>query len=238
MIGFTNVSKHFYTPDGVNIVLHNATLKFDEQAQIGVLARPGTGKSMIALMLAGIERPSSGEVTSPIGRFWRLGDSSVFVPSLSGEANVRNVADLFGVDSDEVSGFVADVTELSGRYFDPLNTYSGSMRGRLGFALSIALPVDFYIADQGVQVGIGRYRDKCETLLNERLDRAGLFVITSNTAFAKRTCAEFAVLQDGAFVRCDDFEQASELFKEREDDFDQINDLIAGFDTSLFRGGV
>lgn len=237
MIGFNRVSKEFSTPDGVNVVLHNATLEFDENAQIGVLARPGTGKSMIARMLAGLERPSSGTVMPPRGRFWRLGDASVFVPNLSGEANVRNVADLFGLDSDEVSGFVADVVELGDRYFDRLNTYSGSMRGRLGFALSIALPVDFYIADQGVQVGVGRYRDKCETLLNQRLDRAGLFVITSNAGFGKRTCAEFAVLQDGAFVRCDDFEQANEMFKERLDDVDQIHDLIEGFDNSILRGG-
>jgi capsular polysaccharide transport system ATP-binding protein len=180
-------------------------------------------------MLAGIESPSGGTVLPPGGNAWRLGDSSVLQSFLTAEQNVRIIADMKGVDPDWTSAFVMDLSELGLRYYESLRTFSSSMRGRLGFALSLALPCDYYIADQGIQVGIGRYRDKCESLLNDRLADTGMFLITSNQSFAKRTCDEFAVLRDGKFVRCSDYREALDMFEEREDEFGQIEAMIAAY---------
>lgn len=232
MIGFEGASKHYYTQDGARIVLHDASLAMARDEKIGILAQPGAGKSIITRILAGIENLSSGKALPPGGNCWRLGDSSVLQQYLTGEQNIRIIADLYGTDVDYVSAFTADVSELGDRYFDSLQTYSSSMRGRLGFALSMALPVDFFIADQGIQVGIGRFREKCETLLNERLEQAGMFLITSNPSFAKRTCSRFAVLRDGNFLPCSDYEEAVQVFEEREDEFDAIDSLIAGYEMS------
>ena len=234
MIGFQDVSKHYYTQDGARIVLHDASLMFERTAKLAVFAQPGSGKTLIARMLVGIERPSSGTVLPPGGDSWRLGDPSVLQPYLTGEQNVRIIADLKGVDADFTSAFVLDFSELGERYFDSLQTYSSSMRGRLGFALSLALPVDFFIADQGIQVGIGRFREKCEALLNDRLEQSGMFLVTSNPSFAKRTCEQFAILRDGQFVACDSYKEAVELFEEREDELDEIRSLIAAYGDNGF----
>lgn len=229
MIGFDKVSKHFWTREGARVVLHDADLSIARDERIGVLAQPGAGKSVVCSLLAGIERPSSGRVLPPGGDCWRLGDSTVFQVYLTAEQNVRIIADLRGVDPDWTSAYVQDLSELGPRYYESLQTYSSSMRGRLGFALSMALPCDYFIADQGISVGIGRYRDKCEMLLNERLADIGMFLITSNPSFAKRSCSSFAVLRDGGFVRCADYREAVDLFDEREDEFAAVDNLIAAW---------
>tara|TARA_R110000824_G_scaffold4308_1_gene20657 strand:+ start:3677 stop:4384 length:708 start_codon:yes stop_codon:yes gene_type:complete len=229
MIGFQDASKYYYTQDGVRVVLHEASLLFERTVRLALFAQPGSGKSLIARMLAGIENPSSGTVLPAGGDCWRLNDSTVLQPYLTGEQNIRIIAELKSVDPDKTSAFVMDFSELGDRYFDSLQTYSSSMRGRLGFALSMALPVDFFVADQGIQVGIGRYRDKCETILKERLENAGIFVVTSNPSFAKITCDSFAVLRNGQFVPCDSYSEAIELFQEGEDEFDAIRSMIAAY---------
>jgi capsular polysaccharide transport system ATP-binding protein len=229
MIGFQNCSKYFYTPDGVRIILHDATLTFGENQNIVVLAHSGAGKSTVIRMLAGIEAPSAGTIMRATGLSWPIGNSSIFQPYLTAEENVRIVANLSGVDAEWTSAFVHDFSELGSAYFETLVSYSSSMRGQLGFALSMALPVDMYLADQGLGVGSARYRDKCEAMILQRLEKTSLFMVTSNIKLAERYGDRIIVLRDGGFIECGTIDEAQALLGERQDEYNEIEDLIAAF---------
>jgi capsular polysaccharide transport system ATP-binding protein len=178
---------------------------------MGLLVPPGGGKSTIIKMLAGVEEPDTGYVLRD-GGGWPIGYAGAIQAELSGDENMRNVAQLVGLDPTEYSAFCLDFAELGEAYFYPVKMWSGSMRSRLAFAASLGIPATTYLADDRLIVGEGRFRQKCEFAIAERLQRCGLIFVASQPRVTKEVCDRHGVVINGKIIECSTAEEAEEVF--------------------------
>lgn len=229
MIGFENCTKQFRLDNEDRVILERANLMFEPTDRVCVLAPPGSGKTTIGHLLSGFGRPSAGQVHRHGNISWPLGFSGAFHPAMTGVRNVEIIADLAEVPRNWVSAYVAEFSELGDDYYRAVETYSSSMRSRLGFALSMAIPADTYVIDGSIGSGSPAYRSKCEVALEQKLEDAGMFFLTHSPRLAERFGRRFAVLRKRDFLFFDTFDAAQAAFEEDLAEQDHLQLLVEGF---------
>lgn len=230
MIGFEKCTKHYALDSDERVILEEATLLFEPWDRICVLAPPGVGKTTIAHLLSGFTQPTGGHVHRRGRISWPLGFTGALHPSMTGERNIEIIADLAEAPRNRVSAYVAEFSELGEDYHRRVETYSSSMRARLGFALSMAIPADTYIADGNIGTGTPAFRSRCEVALEQKLtDGAGLFFLTHAPRLAERFGRRFAVLREGKFALTADVGEAKAIFERQLAEQDTLQQLVEGF---------
>jgi len=208
-----------------------ANLTFYEKDRIAVLGVPGSGKSMLQAMFAGHLRPDRGRATAPKTISWPIGSAGMFHPMLTGEQNVRTIAAMIGADPDRTSAFASLFSELGAQYYRPLRDLSGSMRGRLAFALSMAVPFPFFVADNVIGAGDQDFREKCGRMMERQLENAGLFFTTSSVRLAERFAWRFAVIHEHRLIECGTIAEARALLEKSRDE-DDFQTVLVGLATA------
>lgn len=210
MWGFVDCTRFYMTGGRPTVILSDASLRVDTYERVALLVRPGQGKTTIVRMLAGLERPNWGTVMRDAGG-WPLGYSGGFQGEVSGEVNIRNLAELADVDPLDLAAFCYDFSELGDLYFQPVRLYSPTAKARLGMAASLGIPARTYLADDRIAIGDEAFRAKIVAALTERQDRCGLIYVGSNPRQAKDICDRFYVVDGGTILACDDLEEATTL---------------------------
>ncbi|MBB5224421.1 capsular polysaccharide transport system ATP-binding protein [Amaricoccus macauensis] len=208
MIEFRDVSKYYLTQTGRKVVLDGLNLVLPSGAKVGVLGRNGAGKSTFLSMIAGTNRPSSGEIRRHASISWPLGFAGSFHPELTGAQNVRFVARIYGIDTDALVAYVEDFAEL-GDFLDmPVRSYSSGMRARLAFGMSMGVAFDWYLVDEITAVGDTRFRRKSLAVFKSRLKNAGLLMTSHAPETLRSYCTSGLVLERGQALFFDDIEEA------------------------------
>ncbi len=214
MIEFRNVSKHFVTTHGRKVVLDHLTLTLPAGKKIGILGRNGAGKSTLLGMVAGVSRPSSGEIRRHASISWPLGFGGSFHPELTGAQNTRFVARIYGIDTDALVAYVNDFAEL-GDFMDmPVRSYSSGMRARLAFGMSMGIAFDWYLVDEITAVGDARFRKKSLMVFKSRLRNAGLLMTSHSSETIRSYCSSGIVLEKGRVRYFEDVEEAIALHEQ------------------------
>ena len=218
MIRLTDVSKWYNTKSGRHYVLRDQTLEIPSGQSVAIVGRNGAGKSTLVRILGGIEYVNRGSVEVFGTISWPLALTTTFQISLTGRQNVRCVARINGVadeDLRDIEDFVEDFAEL-GKFFDlPVRTYSTGMITRLGFALSMAFPFDYYLIDEAMEVGDARFREKSYALLKDRLSRSKTVMVSHEEGRLKQYCNVAIVLWAGAIHYFPAVETAFEFYRDR-----------------------
>ncbi|MCV6594285.1 MAG: ABC transporter ATP-binding protein [Silicimonas sp.] len=208
MIALRHVSKSFYA-DGVETkVADDISLQLPQGKVVGLMGRNGAGKSTLLQMIAGLLRPSAGEISVRGQVSWPVGFAGGFHGDLTGLQNTRFVARVYGIDSDELVDFVEEYAELGRHFRLPLRGYSQGMRARLGFALSMGIAFDVYLIDEVTAVGDAAFRAKCEAALAERLKHRSALVVSHSLGFLRRVCDAGVVLEGGRVTWHDEIGEA------------------------------
>ncbi len=193
-IQLINVSKTYVTVGRRKTVFKNFNLEIPRGLNLGIIGANGAGKTTLLGMIAGGIQPDSGRIIRRMSVSWPIGYGGGVTPNLTGVANCRFLARLYGRDPDDVTRFVADFTELE-EYMDwPVKTYSSGMRGRLNFALSMAIDFDCTLVDEGMGAGDQFFRHKSEALIEERRQRSSIVMVTHNLTEVVRLCDRVLVL--------------------------------------------
>lgn len=208
MIRLENVQKSFWTRDGRKYVARDITQTFPSGVSVALLGRNGAGKSTMMQMISGAMRPDSGNVEITGSMSWPVGFAGSFHPKLSGEQNVRFIARVYGVDTDELIAFVEDFAELGAHFYLPVRSYSSGMKSRLAFGVSIGIPFDTYLVDEVTSVGDASFRAKSRAVFRERMKNAGAVVVTHSMTEVRALCTAGAVLENGDLSYFDDVEEA------------------------------
>jgi ABC-type polysaccharide/polyol phosphate transport system ATPase subunit len=167
----------------------------------GIIGRNGSGKSTMLKLIAGIGRPSSGDVTvqGRVSALIELGAG--FHPEISGRDNVfingmmlglskREVADRF----DEIVAFA----ELEKFIDEPVKTYSSGMYMRLGFSVAINVDPDVLLVDEVLAVGDEAFTHKClEKFADFRRRGRTVLLVTHSLDLVSRFCDEALWLDHG-----------------------------------------
>jgi capsular polysaccharide transport system ATP-binding protein len=210
MIRLRNLTKIYRVNGQPTLVADNITATFPTGSSVALLGRNGAGKSSLLKIISGVMQPTSGEVISDGTISWNVGFSGSFHPDLTGAQNVRFVARIYGVDTDDLQAFVADFAELGHHFHQPFRTYSAGMRSRLAFGLSMGIRFDTYLIDEVTSVGDAAFRVRSESILNDRLRDSSAIVVSHSMTLLRRICTVGAVLEQGRLTWYDDVEAAIE----------------------------
>lgn len=208
MIEFRGVSKWYHTPHGRKVVLDGLDLTLPPGTKLGVLGRNGAGKSTLLGMIGGTIKPNRGEIVKRAAISWPLGLGGTYHQDLTGAQNVRFVARIYGVDTEALVAYVADFSEL-GEFMDmPVRSYSSGMRARLAFGMSMGVSFDWYLVDEITAVGDSRFKRKSLAVFRERLQNAGLMMVSHSDRTIREYCTSALVLEGGRAVYYDDVARA------------------------------
>lgn len=168
---------------------------------VGLVGPNGSGKSTLLKVLAGILRPTSGEV-EVLGRVASLLELGAgFDGELTGRENVFLNASLMGLSRAETEQIMPDVIEFSelGEFIDgPVKHYSSGMYVRLGFAVAVHVDPDVLIIDEVLAVGDEKFQIKCLDKIEEFQNEGRTILFVSHSSdLVERMCSRVVVLSAG-----------------------------------------
>ncbi len=208
MIRFENATKLVRMKGVRKTIIDNVSLTIPRGKSVGLLGRNGAGKSTLLRIIAGTLDLDSGRVVRDAKVSWPLGFQGSFQGNLSGEQNVRFVARIYGVDTQELVEYVAEFAELGEFFKAPVRTYSSGMKARLAFGVSMGIKFDYYLVDEITAVGDTNFKRKSQMVFKERLSGSDVVMVSHSASTLREYCETGIVLEDGVLTYYDDLEKA------------------------------
>jgi len=193
-----------------------------EGGALGVIGANGSGKSTLLQIVAGVLRATRGSVESSGRRIAILNPTAGFHPDLTGRANIRMLASLYGLTGREIEGKVPAIVEFSGLedYIDqPLRTYSAGMMIRLGFSTASHLEPDLLIVDEVLSAGDLAFQRKSQGMARKLRDQGTTLLISTHALGDLATlCDRLMLLERGAVVAEGRAEEVVAAYMQRVDE--------------------
>jgi ABC-2 type transport system ATP-binding protein/lipopolysaccharide transport system ATP-binding protein len=188
-------------PDELVTALDDVTLSVEKGQTFGVIGENGSGKSTLLKVIAGIAKPTQGEVRTEgkISALIELGAG--FHPEITGRENVFINGIMLGLTKKEIVAKFDQIVafaELEEFIDAPVKTYSSGMYMRLGFAIAINVNPDILLIDEVLAVGDAAFVPKCLDRIDDfrRRQRTILFVSHDLNTVGK-ICDRVAWLKNG-----------------------------------------
>ena len=164
----------------------------------------GAGKSTLLKVIAGVVKPSRGDVLTRgrVGALLELGAG--FHPEYTGRENIGLSCALMGLSPAETRQHVDQIVEFAdiGEHIDqPVKHYSSGMVVRLGFAVATALTPDVLITDEVLSVGDESFQRKCIIWMERYLAGGGTLLLCSHSMYHVQKLCSRALWIDGGRVR-------------------------------------
>lgn len=202
----SGLSKHYGDRKSVDAL----TMRVPRGKVVGFVGPNGAGKTTTIRMLLGLIRPTSGEgkvlgiplahPTKFLPKVGALIESPAFYANLSGEANLRILCRLGGLDEGRIPILLQQVG-LAGRGDEPYKRYSLGMKQRLGIAAALLPDPDLLILDEPTNGldpgGIIEIRDFLRSLGDQGKT---VFVSSHLLSEIQKMCDHVVMLRKGKLV--------------------------------------
>jgi ABC-type polysaccharide/polyol phosphate transport system ATPase subunit len=191
-------------PDETFAAVQDVSFTVPAGRTLGVIGRNGSGKSTLLKLVAGITKPTTGElvVRGRVSALIELGAG--FHPEISGRENVFINGIMLGLSKREVARRFDEIVEFAElqEFIDaPVKTYSSGMYMRLGFAVAIHVDPDVLLVDEVLAVGDEGFTHKCLDKFAEFKRRGKtILLVTHSLGLVERFCDE-AVWLDGGSMK-------------------------------------
>lgn len=213
MIELIDLQKSYFASGQKKIITDSVSMVLPSHKSIALVGRNGAGKSSLLRMIAGTDNPDSGVIKSNGTISWPVGFAGSFHGELTGAQNVRFIARIYGVDTDDLIDYVEDFAELGPHFHMPFRTYSSGMRSRLAFGASMGIHFDTYLVDEVTSVGDADFRRKSEEVFNDRMSGAGAIVVSHSLELLSRICESGMLLEQGVLSYFEDVNQAIAAYR-------------------------
>jgi ABC-2 type transport system ATP-binding protein len=184
--------------------LRDISLTVEEGETVGILGHNGSGKSTLLKCIAGILKPSSGQVRQKgrIASLLELGAG--FHPDLTGRENVYINASFLGIPRKEIEKHFDDIVgfaELEHFIDHQVKFYSSGMYVRLGFAVAINMDPEILLVDEVLAVGDEDFQRKClDKVHSFQQEGRTIVVVTHSPDMVRQVCDRAAALHHGQMV--------------------------------------
>ncbi|MEE2638478.1 MAG: ABC transporter ATP-binding protein [Acidobacteriota bacterium] len=192
---------HDLRPDETFRALSDVSLSVPKGVSFGVIGRNGSGKSTLLKLVAGITKPTSGQVhvKGRVSALIELGAG--FHPEISGRENVFINGIMLGLSRREIEQRFDEIVEFSEleEFIDaPVKTYSSGMYMRLGFAVAVHVDPEILLVDEVLAVGDEGFSLKCLDKFAEFKRRGKtILLVTHGLSMVERFCDEAVWLEAG-----------------------------------------
>jgi len=198
--------------------LRDIDLDVADGTTAGLLGHNGSGKSTLLKCIAGILRPTTGEIVTRgrVAALLELGAG--FQSELTGRENVFLNGAILGMSRKELARRFDDIVafaELDQFIDTQVRFYSSGMYIRLGFAIAVNVDPDILLVDEVLAVGDESFQRKCLDRV-EQFQREGRTIVVVSHApdLVRRICQSATVLDHGHMVASGDPDEAVKVFRE------------------------
>jgi len=188
-------------PDELVTALDDVTLFVEKGQTFGVIGENGSGKSTLLKLIAGIAKPTQGEVRTQgkISALIELGAG--FHPEITGRENVFINGIMLGLTKKEITAKFDDIVEfaeLEDFIEAPVKTYSSGMYMRLGFAIAINVNPDILLIDEVLAVGDAAFVPRCLDRIDDfRRRKKTILFVSHDLSTVGKICDRVAWLKNG-----------------------------------------
>lgn len=199
--------------------LRDVDIEIEPGHTVGLLGHNGSGKSTLLKCIAGILRPTSGEIRT-VGRVAALLELGAgFSGELTGRENIFMNGAILGLSKrdlekrfDEIVAFA----ELEQFIDTQVRFYSSGMYVRLGFAVAVNVDPEILLVDEVLAVGDEAFQRKCLKRV-EQFQQEGrtIVVVTHSPDLVRNVCDRGIVLDHGIKVADGAPREAVRIFREK-----------------------
>jgi ABC-type polysaccharide/polyol phosphate transport system ATPase subunit len=168
---------------------------------VGLIGRNGSGKSTLLKIIAGVYRPTSGDVVvnGTLAPLIELGAGMHH--ELTGRENILLNGLLMGYSKDTMRQRQQKIIDFAdiGDFIDaPVKQYSSGMYMRLAFAVAIEVDPDILVIDEILAVGDFNFQEKCFDRLRTFRDLGKTIVlVTHSLSQIEEYCDRAILLEKG-----------------------------------------
>ncbi len=181
--------------------LRDVDVVIGEGETVGLIGPNGAGKSTLLKVLAGILRPTTGEVDvqGRIASLLELGAG--FNGELTGRENLYLNGALLGLSRKELAALedsIIDFSEQGDRIDDPVKHYSSGEYVKLAFSIAVHVDPDVLLVDEVLAVGDEAFARKCLAKIEE-FQQAGktILFVTHSLDLVTTLCTRGIVVDHG-----------------------------------------
>ena len=183
--------------------LRDVSLGVRRGESIALIGRNGAGKTTALRLVAGISKPTQGQVRTEGRVASLLNVGAGFHRELTGRENVFLNGVILGLTRAEVSKRYDEIVDFAGleRFMDtPLKHYSSGMYARLAFAVAAYADPDVLLVDEVLSVGDAAFQDRSLRRMMEFRDqgRTAIVFVSHNLAAVELMCERAVWLDRGA----------------------------------------
>jgi ABC-type polysaccharide/polyol phosphate transport system ATPase subunit len=184
--------------------LNDLNFSIEEGDRVALLGLNGSGKTTLLKVLAGIYRPSSGQLVRS-GRVSALLDINVGMNGdMTGHENIILRGMYMGIhprDMRKRADEIAEFTELGDYLHMPVRTYSSGMSVRLAFATATCITPEVLLFDEWLGTGDARFIAKAKTRMDEFVRLSSVLVLASHSLDLLKEWCTHAVWLDLGHVK-------------------------------------
>jgi len=164
--------------------LNDVSLSIKDGDRIGIVGPNGAGKTTLLRVMAGILKPSQGEVAIQ-GTVVSMIDQGLGMdPQCSGIENIFRRGIFLNQSTQQMQSRVDDIVEFSGlgdRIRHPLYTYSSGMKARLAFSIATSVEPEILVIDEGIGAADESFAEKAAARLKSMIYSSGIVIIASHS---------------------------------------------------------
>lgn len=181
--------------------LKNISFEVKKGEVLGIVGLNGAGKSTLLKVIAGVLKPTKGEVKvhGTIAPLIELGAGFDF--DLTARENIFLNGAILGYSRkfiEEKFDEIVEFSELKDFLDVPIKNFSSGMIARLGFSIATVVEPDILIVDEILSVGDYKFQEKCEKKINYIINSGTTIIIVSHSINQiKNVCQNVLWLENG-----------------------------------------
>jgi lipopolysaccharide transport system ATP-binding protein len=166
------------------LVLDDISFSFNPGDIIGLIGHNGAGKSTLLSILAGISKPTCGDIdiSGKVTAVMTLGVG--LRDDLNGRENIYLDGQIQGKTREEISQFIDEIITFAdlGAFIDrPVKTYSTGMKSRLAFSMLVGIQPEILIIDEALSAGDAFFAEKASRKIKEICKKGKIVIIVSHS---------------------------------------------------------
>ena len=197
--------------------LKDVSFEAKQGDSLGLIGLNGSGKSTMLKTIAGVLKPTKGQVTvgGNIAPLIELGAG--FDMDLTARENVFLNGALLGYNRAQMEAQYEDIVEFSelSEFMDvPVKNFSSGMVSRLAFAIATIRIPDILIVDEVLSVGDFRFQEKCEARIQNMKDQGTTILFVSHSIEqVKKICNKVVWLDHGVLKMFGDAQEICSIYE-------------------------
>ena len=198
------------------MALDDVSFTLNKGDRLGLIGLNGAGKSTLLKIIAGVMKPTSGNisVSGKIAPLLELGAG--FDPNYTGRENIYLNGAILGYSKEFIESRYDEIAEFSelGHFLEiPIKNYSSGMRSKLGFSIATIVEPDILILDEVLSVGDAKFRKKSGDKIKSLFDSGVTVLLVSHSINQIRDlCNKVIWLEKGKIIMSGDADEVCDAY--------------------------